>query len=103
MSGDGTNNSGRDVTLARDEAVAQGVTINGLVILSDRPMAWNPEHTNPPGGLANYFRNNVIGGPGAFVIVAENFNSFGQAIVKKLIAEIAETPLPSNAVRAPGG
>ena len=35
---------------------------------------------------------NVIGGPGAFVIVAENFNSFGQAIVKKLIAEIAELP-----------
>ncbi len=70
----------------------QGVTINGLVILSDRPMAWNPEHTNPPGGLANYYRNNVIGGPGAFVIVAEDFNSFGQAIVKKLIAEIAELP-----------
>ena len=79
MSGDGTNNSGRDVTLARDEAVAKGVTINGLVILSERPMPWNPEHTNPPGGLAKYFRDNVIGGPGAFVIVAENFNSFGQA------------------------
>ena len=57
VSGDGTNNSGRDVTLARDEAVAQGVTINGLVILSERPMAWNPEHTNPPGGLANYYRD----------------------------------------------
>ena len=92
VSGDGTNNSGRDVTLARDDAVAKGVTINGLVILSERPMAWNPEHTNPPGGLVNYFRDNVIGGPGAFVIVAENFESFGQAIVKKLIAEIAEAP-----------
>ena len=92
VSGDGTNNSGRDVTLARDEAVAKGVTINGLVILSERPMPWNPEHTNPPGGLANYYRNNVVGGPGAFVIVAENFNSFGQAIVKKLIAEIAGAP-----------
>ncbi|MBN8965406.1 MAG: DUF1194 domain-containing protein, partial [Rhizobiales bacterium] len=46
VSGDGTNNSGRDVTLARDAAVAAGVTINGLVILSDRPMTWNPEHTN---------------------------------------------------------
>jgi hypothetical protein len=100
VSGDGTNNSGRDVTLARDDALAKGVTINGLVILSNRPMAWNPEHTNPPGGLANYFRNNVIGGPGAFVIVAEDFNSFGQAIVKKLIAEIAETPA---AARVPGG
>jgi hypothetical protein len=104
VSGDGTNNSGRDVTLARDDALAKGVTINGLVILSDRPMAWNPEHTNPPGGLANYFRNNVIGGPGAFVIVAEDFNSFGQAIIKKLIAEIAQTPpQPSTAARLPGG
>src|SRR4029077_9665460 len=89
VSGDGTNNSGRDVKLARDEAVAKGVTINGLVSLSERPMPWNPEHTNPPGGLPNYYRDNVIGGPGAFVIVAENFNSFGQAIIKKLIAEIA--------------
>jgi hypothetical protein len=97
VSGDGTNNSGRDVTLARDEALAAGVTINGLVILSDRPMAWNPEHTNPPGGLPNYFRTNVIGGPGAFVIVAENFESFGQAIVRKLIAEIAEAGPPARA------
>jgi hypothetical protein len=96
VSGDGTNNSGRDVTLARDEALAAGVTINGLVILSDRPMAWNPEHTNPPGGLPNYFRNNVVGGPGAFVIVAENFESFGQAIVRKLIAEIAEAGPPAR-------
>ena len=101
VSGDGTNNSGRDVTLARDEALAKGITINGLVILSDRPMAWNPEYTNPQGGLPNYFRTNVIGGPGAFVVVAEDFNSFGQAIVKKLIAEIAEAPLPP-AVK-PGG
>ena len=42
--------------------------------------------------MPNYYRTNVVGGPGAFVIVAENFNSFGQAIVKKLIAEIAGTP-----------
>ncbi len=90
VSGDGTNNAGRDVTLARDEAVAQGITINGLVILSETPLAWNPDHTNPPGGLQNYYRNNVIGGPGAFVLVAENFNSFGQAIVKKMIAEVAQ-------------
>ena len=89
VSGDGTNNSGRDVTLARDEALAKGVTINGLVILSDSPLPWNPEHTNPPGGLDGYYRNNVIGGAGAFVMVAENHNSFGQAIVKKMIAEIA--------------
>src|SRR6202158_1633401 len=51
ISGDGTNNSGRDVTLVRDEVLAKGITINGLVILSDRPLSFNPEHTNPPGGL----------------------------------------------------
>jgi hypothetical protein len=102
VSGDGTNNSGRDVTLARDEAVAQGVTVNGLVILSDRPMPWNPEHTNPPGGLESYFRQNVIGGRGSFVVVAQDFNSFGQAIVRKLIAEIADAT-PGRARRAATG
>ena len=90
VSGDGTNNAGRDVALARDEAVATGVTINGLVILSENPMSWNPDHTNPPGGLANYYKTNVVGGPNAFVMVAENFNSFGQAIIKKMIAEVAQ-------------
>ncbi|HET6839463.1 MAG TPA: DUF1194 domain-containing protein [Xanthobacteraceae bacterium] len=89
VSGDGTNNAGRDVKLARDETIAKGIVINGLVILSDRPVPWNAEHTNPPGGLEKYYQDNVIGGPGAFVLVAENFNSFGRAIIKKLIAEIA--------------
>jgi len=96
VSGDGTNNSGRDVGQARDDALAKGITINGLVILSDSPLPWNPEHTNPPGGLGEYYRKNVIGGGGAFVMVAENHDSFGQAIVKKMIAEIAwiEPPRP---------
>ena len=92
ISGDGTHNSGRGLLAAREDALALGVTINGLVILSDRPLAWNPEHTNPPGGLAKYFQDNVIGGPGAFVTVAENFQSFGQTILSKLIAEIALAP-----------
>jgi hypothetical protein len=83
ISGDGTNNSGRDVAIARDEALAKGVTINGLVILSARTMFENAEHTNPPGGLDNYYRKNVIGGPSSFVMVAENFNSFGRAILKQ--------------------
>jgi hypothetical protein len=89
VSGDGANNAGRDVRLARDEAVAKNVTINGLVILSEHPLSWNVEHTNPPGGLAKYYETNVVGGPGAFVMVAQNFNSFGQAIMNKMIAEIA--------------
>jgi hypothetical protein len=90
VSGDGTNNAGRDVGQARDQALAAGISINGLVILSETPLPWNPEHTNPPGGLANYYRNNVTGGPGSFVLEAQNFNSFGQAIIKKLVAEIAD-------------
>jgi hypothetical protein len=96
VSGDGTNNAGRDVALMRDEAVAKGITINGLVILSENPMSWNPDHTNPPGGLDAYYRNNVIGGPGAFVMVAKNFETFGQAIISKLIAEVARAPDPSH-------
>jgi hypothetical protein len=89
VSGDGTNNAGREVQLARDEALAKGIVINGLVILSDRQVPWNAEHTNPPGGLESYYRDNVVGGPGSFVMVAEDFQSFGRAIIKKMIAEIA--------------
>jgi Protein of unknown function (DUF1194) len=96
VSGDGTNNDGRDAAELRDQAVAKGVTINGLVILSDNPLPWNPEHTNPPGGLDNYYRNNVIGGPGAFVMVAKNFNSFGQAIIAKMIAEVSQVGAPKG-------
>jgi len=101
ISGDGTNNAGREVSQLRDEAVAKGITINGLVILSENPLAWNPGHTNPPGGLDNYYRNNVVGGPGAFVMVAQNFNSFGQAMIGKLIAEVAQAREP-KAWRAAG-
>ena len=89
VSGDGTNNAGRDVRLARDEALAKGIAINGLVILSDRSVPWNAEHTNPPGGPEKYYQDNVRGGPGSFVMVAEDFQSFGKAIIKKMIAEIA--------------
>jgi hypothetical protein len=98
VAGDGTNNSGRDINSVRDEVLAKGVTINGLVILSETPLPWNPEHTNPPGGLDEYYRRNVTGGAGSFVMVAENHNSFGQAIVKKMIAEIAWVP-PANLLR----
>ena len=96
ISGDGTNNSGRDVAELRDQAVAKGITVNGLAILSETPLPWNPEHTNPPGGLQHYYRNNVIGGPGAFVMVAKNFDSFGEAIISKLIAEVAQAQEPRS-------
>lgn len=85
ISGDGDNNAGRNVISARDEAVARGITINGLAILSNEPH----DHTDPPGGLEQYYRRNVIGGLGAFVVVSVDFESFGDALIKKLTTEIA--------------
>ncbi len=92
ISGDGTNTNGKTPAAARDQALALGIVINGLVILSPEPMPWNPYHTHPPGGLPAYFRENVAGGPGSFVIVVEDFQSFAFAITNKLIREIAELP-----------
>src|SRR5215470_674504 len=92
VSGDGTNNAGPNVQSVRDQAVAKGILINGLVILTDIDSARFPLHTNPPGGIEKYYRDNVIGGAGSFVMVAEDYNSFGRAMVRKLIAEIATRP-----------
>lgn len=89
VSGDGTNNSGRDITAARDDAVAAGVTINGLAIINDHPVSWTFAHVQPPGGLGNYYRENVTGGPGSFVVEVHDFHSFGDALTRKLIDEIA--------------
>src|SRR5262245_3996069 len=77
ISGDGSNNRGRPVTVARDEAVAADVGINGLPILALEP------------DLDRYYQNSVIGGPGAFVVAAKDYETFGEAILKKLITEIA--------------
>jgi hypothetical protein len=97
ISGDGNNNSGRSVIDARDEALAKGITINALVILTSLSESFRPEHTNPPGGLEKYFQDNVIGGFGAFTVVAESHESFGRALTKKLVAEIAGLPQPQLA------
>jgi hypothetical protein len=97
ISSDGNNNSGRSVTDARDEAVAKGVVINALVILTPPGESFRPEHTNPPGGLEKYYQDNVVGGPGAFTVVAESHDSFGRALTKKLIQEIASVPGPAIA------
>ena len=77
ISGDGANTSGRPVTRARDDAVAQGVTINGLPILSVEP------------DLDEHYRDFVIGGEGAFMIAVDSFENFADAVLRKLIAEIA--------------
>ena len=89
ISGDGTNNSGRPVTEARDQALAEGVTINGLAIINDKPNPGYAFHTQPPGGLPEWYRQNVIGGPGAFLRVVEDFRSFADAMTNKLVSEIA--------------
>lgn len=87
--GDGTNNAGREATEARDAAVTAGVTINGLTIINENPAPWTSAHVQPPGGLAKYYRENVIGGPGSFVLEVHNFEGFGEAMTRKLISEIA--------------
>jgi hypothetical protein len=89
VSGDGTNNGGRPVNEARDEAVAAGVTINGLAIINQHPNPGYFAHTQPPGGLGEYYKTNVTGGPGSFVITIEDFDSFAEAMTNKLVNEIA--------------
>jgi hypothetical protein len=77
ISGDGSNNRGRPATSARDDATRAGIIINGLPILALEP------------DLKRYYSDHVIGGPGAFVIAAESYETFAEAILKKLIREMA--------------
>lgn len=98
VSGDGMNNNGYPVQLARDQAVAKGITVNGLPILNDRP---NPFGQSTPRAqnLDAYYEQNVIGGSDAFIVPAEGFDAFREAILSKLIREIAnlkETPKASQ-------
>jgi hypothetical protein len=85
VSGDGPNIGGRPVQLARDDAVAKGITINGLVI--KRPGGGY----RGPGGipLEEHYKRDVVGGPGAFVEVADENRSFEEAVRSKLVNEIA--------------
>jgi hypothetical protein len=89
VSADGVNNSGPPADQQRDAAVAEGITINGLPIINDRPTFGRL----PPVPLDDYFRENVIGGDGHFMVVAEDFESFGVAVKRKLIREIAGLPV----------
>ena len=100
VSGDGTNNSGRAVTEARDQAIAAGITINGLAIINTQANPGYAFHTQPPGGLPKYYEENVIGGPGAFLIQVENFDTFAEAITRKLVTEIAGAPPPQETASA---
>ncbi len=89
LSGDGANNSGVLVSLARDEAIQQGFTINGLPIVNNRASGSGWQQVE---NLDLYYRDCVIGGPGAFYVVARDFKDFGRAIMRKLILEIANVP-----------
>lgn len=87
ISGDGPNNTGALVTGARADAIAKGITINGLPIINDRLQpSGRPQLQN----LDGYYAACVIGGPGAFLVAARDFKDFGRAIRRKLLFEIAD-------------
>lgn len=89
ISGDGPNNEGRSVTDARDEAVAAGVAINGL------PLMTNTDDFSGGYSIANlddYYSDCVIGGPQAFVIPVTSWKAFPEAVRRKLVLELASLP-----------
>ena len=98
VSGDGPNNTGRTVTLARDEAAAKGVTINGLPFMLKRPSGFGDIEN-----LDFYYQDCVIGGPGAFIVPVRERQQFAEAIRTKLVREIAGGPDPQPLVRQAQG
>lgn len=89
VSGDGPNNMGRPVTEARDEALTEGIIINGLAVQLAGPRFYG--YFDIP-DLDLYYQNCVVGGPGSFVIPVENVTKFEIAIRRKLVLEIAGLP-----------
>jgi hypothetical protein len=88
ISGDGMANFGEPPAAVRDRLVAAGITINGLAILTEEP--W----------LDKYYEHNVIGGPSSFVLVAKDYDSFAEAMLRKLVQEVAAAAPRSPARRA---
>lgn len=94
ISGDGANNDGPPVNLIRDQALKTGITINGLPIVNDKPSRYGRKQIP---NLDYYYIDCVIGGPGAFIIVANGFEDYARAVRRKLILEIAGIqPKPST-------
>jgi hypothetical protein len=87
ISGDGPNNTGDPVVQSRDRALAAGIVINGLPIVNDRPNIYG--YPSLP-DLDLYYEDCVIGGQGAFIVVAQGFADFARAIRRKLVLEIAD-------------
>ncbi len=90
LSGDGRTNDGSPLRAAREQAIEKGITINGLAILNELPL------------LAQYFRDYLIGGEGAFLMVAQDYIDFAQAMTQKLVREIRSVPLSENEGPIPG-
>ena len=88
ISGDGRTNDGPPAEMVRDRLVPQGIVINGLPVMMNRTNFGRPADA----GLDKYYEENVIGGPGAFMIAAANFDDFGRAVRSKLIREISGLP-----------
>jgi len=99
ISGDGSNNQGRPVERSRDDALAQGIVINGLPIMLNRPVVGYRD-VEP---LDHYYADCVIGGPGSFVIPIRAREQFVEAIRTKILLEIAsipDDPLPIQKAQA---
>jgi len=85
ISGDGPNNQGEPVEAARDAATKQGITINGLPLMTSGGFSSAYDVTN----LDQYYTDCVIGGPGAFMIPVNDWSQFPEAIRRKLVLELA--------------
>jgi hypothetical protein len=90
VSGDGPNNEGLPVEGVRDRIVAQGIVINGLPLMTNGGL--NTSFDVPD--LDKYYRNCVIGGPGAFMFPVTGWDQFPQAVRRKLVLELAGGPMP---------
>ena len=85
ISGDGPNNNGSPVTMARDAALEKGIVINGLPIMVKEPSYSTMDIDN----LDYYYEDCVIGGPGSFVVTIKDRDKFKEAIRTKLLLEVA--------------
>lgn len=103
LSGDGPNNSGRGVTEARDAAIARGITINGLPLMTnDETQGGGFGSWGSIPDLDRYYADCVIGGPGAFSIPVRSWDQFAEAVRRKLVLELAgrEPATPEVLIRA---
>jgi Protein of unknown function (DUF1194) len=96
ISGDGRTNDGPPAELVRDRLVQLGIVINGLPVMMNRTNFGRP----PDLTLDKYYEENVIGGSGSFIIVADNFDQFGRAVRTKLVREISGIDGPRRSIPA---